>query len=312
MKALVVVNPSAGRNSEGVVERTVDHHLRAANVVYALHTTRPGADLAREIHERVKEGFDVVLAAGGDGTVSSVLDGLMGSEVPLGIIPVGTGNLVARELGIPTSVDAAVALLVAQPQPVKVDVMRINGRAYVLNAGVGLSAAVVRDITRAQKRRLGFIAYVATTLVKLISIRPRRLTVIVDGQHHTYRAVEVLVNNCGILARRLYPKTPDIRMNDGQLDVWVMSTQALFDYPRYLFATVFGREPHLEAQFLRAERTIYISNKVPLPVQADGDIIGTTPVEIELVPSAVTVLVPRDASGDTPGHRTLSALGIKR
>ncbi len=311
MRVLVVVNPSAGRNSQSAVERALDRHLRAAGAVYVLHTTRPGADLAKEIRQRLTEGFDVVLAAGGDGTVSSVVDGLMGSEIPLGIIPVGTGNLVARELNIPTSVDAAVALMVGQPQSVKVDVMRINGRAYVLNAGVGLSAAVVRDISRAQKRRLGFVAYVVTTLVKLISVRPRRLTVVVDGTHHAYRAVEIMVNNCGILARRLYPKPPDIRMDDGRLNVWVMSTQALFDYPRYLFATVVGRKPRLEAQFLHAERTVSISAKVPLPVQADGDVIGTTPVEIALVPSAVTVLAPAGDPDDASRRRALNALGTK-
>ncbi|MFO8034210.1 MAG: diacylglycerol kinase family lipid kinase [Candidatus Bipolaricaulota bacterium] len=296
MKALLILNAGARKSRKEAIHRAVGQHLHAAGIESELHETRTGEHPGDVVRERLVDGVDLVLAAGGDGTVAAVLDGLAGTEIPLGIIPAGTANFVARELGIPQSIDAAVALIAANPHPVKIDAMRIRGRLYVLNVGVGLSAAVIGNMTPTSKRRFGFVAYVGSTIAKMLTQRPRRLTVEVDGQTHTYCAVEVLVSNCGLLTKRLYPGTPDIRVDDGHLDVWVLSTQALLDYPRYLLSTVLGRRSKLEAEFLRAERMITIHSPVPLSVQADGDLIGTTPVRIEVLPKALTVLAPANAT----------------
>lgn len=300
MKALAIMNPVAGRVDPAALRRTVEGRLGETGIACTFHETREGEHAGDVVRRRLPEGFELVVAIGGDGTVSAALDGLQGTRIPLGIIPVGTANFVAQELGIPQSVQGATELLTGPAEPVKIDTMRIAGRIYVLNVGVGVSAAVIGDTPRTGKRRFGFLAYVGTTIVKVLTARPRRFSVVVDGHTYVYRAVEVMVNNCGVLTKLLYPYAPDIRVDDGRLDVWVMSTQALFDYPRYILATLVGRRPKLSAEFLQAAHTVAIQCPVPRPVQADGDIIGMTPVEIEVLPRSLTVLAPPQPSSVRP------------
>lgn len=270
----------------------LSRHFAASRIAYEVYETRKRDPLPQIVRWRLGDGFDLVVAAGGDGTVSAVSDGLVGSSIPLGIIPTGTGNLIARELNIPDDAEAAVALIAGAPGSRKIDAMRIGKRAFVLNASVGISASIVSGTTRGSKSRFGGIAYVGTALIKVFSSVPRHLVVEVDGKAHDYRSIEMAIMNCGLLGRLFYPRGPEIRIDDGSLDVWIVSITRIWDYPRYLVGVVSGWIVNPEAHFIRAEKTVSIRSNVPLPVQADGDIIGTTPIVVEVLPGALTVLVP--------------------
>ena len=292
MKALVILNPPADdRTKQGLLDALASQ-FAAARIAYEIYETRKGDRLGEIVRQRLHDGIDFVVAAGGDGTVSGVGDGLVESSIPLGIIPVGTGNLIARELHIPDDVEAAIALIAGASIRRKVDAMRIGKRAYFLNASVGISAAVIGETTRKSKGRFGRIAYFASAILKVLSSKPRYLVVVVDGQAHSYRAVEVTVMNCGLLARTFYPKGPEIRMDDGHLGVWILSMKTFWDYLHYAIGVATGSAVKSEAQFIRAANTVSIRSTRPLPVQADGDIIGTTLVDVEVLPGALTVLVP--------------------
>jgi diacylglycerol kinase family enzyme len=106
--------------------------------------------------------------------------------------------------------------------------------------------------------------------------------------------VEVSISNCGVIAKTLYPNGPDIRTDDGHVDIWVLSMDSFFDYVRYVLGVAFRRRA--KAQFLTAEKSIAVASRVPLTVQADGDIIGTTPLQVEILPGALTVLVPKPSA----------------
>lgn len=309
MKALVVLNPAAGQDTDRSVREALARHFVAPRIEYEIHETRAGDKPGEIVRARLHDGFDLAVAAGGDGTVSDVIDGLMGSAIPLGIIPTGTGNLIARELGLPDAVDDAVELIAGEPRRRKIDAMRIGQRVFVLNASVGVSASVISDTTPVSKRRFGRIAYLLSTVPKVFTLTPRRLVVTVDGRAHEYRAIEAAIMNCGMLARTLHPKGPEIRIDDGWLDVFILGTKPVLDYPRYIFAIMTGRSAGAFSRFIRAEKRVAIRSNAPLPVQADGDIIGTTPIEVELVPGAVSVLVPGDRMTDPaadPGRETAS------
>lgn len=294
MKALVIWNPAAGKNTHESVREALGLHFAAAHIRYELHETCK-ADKPRDIvRARLHGDFDLAVAVGGDGTVSDVIDGLVGTARPLGIIPTGTGNLIARELGIPDDMSAAVAVIASSPRSRKIDAMRIGRRVFVLNASVGISAAVICGTTRRDKNRFGRLAYLGTTLLKMFTSKPRYLVVAADGIAHEYCAVEVAVMNCGMLAKALYSKGPEIRIDDGHLDVWILGLKTIHDYPRYIRGLMLGRPVDLLARFIDAGKIVTIRSNTPLPVQADGDIIGTTPVDIELLPGAVTVLVPEE------------------
>ena len=316
MKALVILNPSAGDNERQVLRDALSRHFAPARIEYEVYETRQGDQLAEIVRRRLCGGFDLVMAAGGDGTVSAVSDALVGSSIPLGIIPTGTGNLIARELSIPDGVEAAVARIAGAPRARRIDAMRIGKRAYVLNASVGISASVIGGTTRGSKSRFGRLAYIGTALLKVLSSRPRYLVVEVDGKAHPFRAVEVAIMNCGWLGRLYYPKGPDIRIDDGHLGVWVLSMKTIWDYPRYLLGVVAGWAMNSEAHFIRAEKTVSIRSNVPLPVQADGDMIGTTPIDVAVLPGVLTVLVSEkpaaNSEGVPVGRSSEPASGVRR
>jgi YegS/Rv2252/BmrU family lipid kinase len=291
MKVLILLNPASGKNAREPLREAISRYFPDSQIDYEIHETVKGEKTGDIVRARLRDGFDLVVAAGGDGTVSAVIDGLAGSSVPLAIIPAGTGNLIARELNIPLEIEEAVALIAGAHKFRKIDAMKIGKRVFVLNISLGISASVISGTSRKNKNRFGRIAYLGTSIRKLFTFRRHYLAVAVDGKIHSYRAVEVTISNCGILAKMLYPKGPDIRIDDGHLDVWILSAKTLLDYPRYLFQMITRRPAKHLSHFINAAKSVSIKSRVPLPVQADGDMIGTTPVEVEVLPGALTVLV---------------------
>ena len=233
-----------------------------------------------------------MVAAGGDGTVSNVINGLVGTHIPLGIIPAGTANLLAQELKVPLSIEDAIALIIGRHEFKKIDAMKIGPRVYDLNVSSGLSATVVSHTTPENKSRFGFFAYVWTTIVKLFTLKDHYFVVTVDGKTLKYRAAEIAIFNCGIIAKSLYPQGPDILVDDGRLNIWVLNSKTIQDYPWYLFQMITGKPAKHLSHFVTAEKKISIKSDVPASVQADGDIIGTTPIGIEVLPGAIEVIVP--------------------
>jgi YegS/Rv2252/BmrU family lipid kinase len=291
LKTLVIFNPSAGRAADGMLD-LFQRPRDGAALSCTIHETAPDENTGAFVRERLRDGFNLVVAAGGDGTIAAAIDGLAGSGIPLGIVPIGTGNLVARELGIPLDPEAAIDLLLGPHRQRTVDVMRINGRYFLLNASVGVSAAIIRDTTSRDKRHYGRGAYVARAVAPLLRFRRPRLTLIVDDSRRRLRTPEVAVLNCGRLSGSIYPNDPDVQADDGWLDVWLLRLRTLPEGLWYLLKMAVGyREPQ-RAIHLRARRHVIIRCAVPQPVQADGEIIGTTPVTIEILPGMLSVLVP--------------------
>ena len=199
--------------------------------------------------------------------------------------------MIAREVNIPLGIEDAVALIAGAHSFRKIDAMRIGKRVYALNISLGISASVISGTTAKNKSRFGLIAYFGTAILKIFTFRSRYLSVAIDGKTLKSRAIEVGILNCGSLANMLYPKGPDVKIDDGHLDVWIVSGNTVRDYHRYLFQMITRRPARHLSHFINSEKSISINSKVPLSVQADGDIIVTTPIDIEVLPGALTVLV---------------------
>jgi diacylglycerol kinase (ATP) len=301
-KAFVILNPGASTCSPGAVRRALEKHFTGNGIAYDIHEAMEGERLADSVRTRLDDGFDLFVAAGGDGTVSAVIDGLAGSSIPLGIVPTGTANLVARELGIPLDADAAVKLISEAHRTRNIDAMKLGDRLYVLIIGVGFSASVAGGTTKKNKSRFGILAYVGAAVLKVLEFRARHVELVVDGVTHKVKPVEVAIANCGILAKLLFPQGPDIRVDDGLLDVYVVDAATLVDYPRYLLSMLTRRPAAPRVHCLDAHNSIVIRSRRPLPVQADGDVVGTTPIEIKLVPGAVHVFVPEEPAAEPHVH----------
>jgi diacylglycerol kinase family enzyme len=290
MKALVILNPAAGKKSSEVVNESLAKHFDGV-IEYEVYETTKSDKPGDIVRARLRDGFDLVVAAGGDGTVSAVADGLVGNAVPLGIIPVGTGNMLARELDLPIDIDKAVSLIASAPHSRKIDAMKIDGLTRVLSASVGLSPLIIGGASRKGKNRFGNLAYYWSAARNACNIKRRYLEVEIDGSAQQFRAVEVIVANCGKLFKKLDPLGPDIRLDDGHLDVWILSTKSGLDYPLYIYGLITGRLARLRTNFFTVEKSVTIKCFNPLKVQADGELAGDTPLSVELLPGALTVLV---------------------
>lgn len=292
MKAFVVLNPVAGANSREAVLEALKTYFNDAAIDYVVHETTKEDKPSDIVRARLEnEEFDFVVAAGGDGTVSQVIGGLIGSTLPLGIIPVGTGNMLARDLALPLKIDEAVALIAGTHVLKKIDAMKVNDRISILNASLGISARVMRGTTSENKKRFGLLAYIWEALGKLFKMKHEYITVYIDGKTTKHHAVELTVFNSGMIARTLYPQGPDISIDDGHLDVWIVSYKTILDYPQYLLRMIRKRTSKDLSHLMTANKSIMIKSSVPMPLQADGEIIGTTPVEIEVLPGAINVFV---------------------
>ena len=237
-------------------------------------------------------GMDAVFVLGGDGTVTEVAGALDGTGVPIGVLPGGTGNLVAGVLGIPSNLRKAVAALVRGDRR-RLDLGRFSdGRPFTFAAGIGVDAAMVRDTTRRRKRWFGMAAYVVAALRGALRPRPFDLTAEVDGEIIRTRVILAMVANAGSFFRGRFELGPDVRPDDGWLDLCLLSpanTREVLSVGWRLLRGDFSAHPRM--RYVKGRR-IRLESDPPLIVQADGDLVGMTPVEISIAPLAATFLVP--------------------
>ena len=303
-RAFAVLNPRSGSVTVLDVRKAINDHLSGADV--EIHEVAEGDDLPSIIRDALARGCDPIVAAGGDGTVSTVADVLVGTEAHLVVLPLGTANVLARELGIPVDIGAACKLGGHCMSPgslagklhdvVKLDAMKIKGRHYLTQVGVGIDALMIRDTTTAHKRRFGRLAYLWTGLKSLAGYQPRRFTITIDDRTIVVKASQVLVANTGMMGQPPFRWGPDIRSDDGKLNLCIVRARNLGDYTKLALRVVTGRHrsKSLNVRYEVAERSIIIDTKHHLPVQADGEIIGDTPIRVEVIPGALRVVVPID------------------
>ncbi len=295
----VVLNPVAV-NSRGQTERLLQRHFAAQGWTSEVYTTTGDEQVAAVVRaalDRINgRRVDLLVAAGGDGTVSGVAGGVARAEVPMGIIPLGTGNTFARELGVPMGLEPALEVLTGQHEVMAIDAMRVGDRFFVLNVSIGISGLMMRDTERADKRRFGRVAYVWTGLWKLFGYQPHRFTLMIDGMTRRVRASDIAIVNSGALGDPALRWNPQVELDDGRLDVCVMRARSMVDYLGLAAAVVLRR--HKEASGIRhyiVEHQVTIDAGSDLPVQGDGDFIGTPPVEVSVAPGVVRVVVPPGA-----------------
>jgi diacylglycerol kinase (ATP) len=291
-RAFVVVNPRSGSSRVETIERALVQSLRPP-WVYDLQVLTPGEDAGPLVQQQVATGVDTIIAAGGDGTVRAVADALVGTGVELAILPEGTANVVAHDAGIPLRVDEALQLVTGPHEIMDLDAIRVGQACYFLNLSIGLSAGIIRDTDTGDKRRFGIMAYVWSGARNLLAVGVKDVLLWVDGREHHLRATEVLIANCPSMGLAELRASSDIDPSDGRLQVIAFRARHLGDYVNI------GREllvhrPHARrhVQVFDVEHEVRISCPEPLDVQADGDLIGCTPIGAKVVPGAVRLVVP--------------------
>jgi YegS/Rv2252/BmrU family lipid kinase len=244
-------------------------------------------------------GVDVVLACGGDGTVTAVATGLAGTVTPLAVIPLGTGNLLARNLGLPVEEDEALTVALTGRRR-RLDVGRANGNLFLTMAGLGLDAKMLEGASEAVKKRFGWGAYVAAA-VRHLRDRPMRVRLRTDsGRPVRRRASGVIVGNVGALQGGV-PLLPDAQPDDGLLDVVVLTARSWGSWLAVVLHVLLRRSQATDRVLRRTFAELRIDLDRPHPWELDGEVMGRTrQLVINISPGALTVLVPPEVSdGET-------------
>ena len=296
MRTCVIFNPAA----RGEKARHFRRHLEALGNQATLKLTAAAGDARRLAEEAVNEGFDIVVAAGGDGTLNEVLNGL--GDAPegferarLGLLPLGTVNVFARELGLPVRLEAAWEAI-QQGKETRIDLPCVDHEADGLRqrryfaqlAGAGLDARAIELVHWPLKKRIGPLAYVVAGLKALMGAQSK-ITVTGGGRSETGELV--LIGN-GRLYGGHYRIFPGADLRDGRLDVCVFPRVNWLTLARCGPALLLqGRPPASLVRAFQAE-SLTLTSPVPTPLEADGELLGRLPATFSVQRSRLRVIVP--------------------
>jgi YegS/Rv2252/BmrU family lipid kinase len=290
--ATLIFNPAA--RSEKASGLGLEIERLAGRDAVIRRTAQPGE--ARQFaRQAAEEGCERVIVAGGDGTVNEVVNGIAGFPVHLGILPIGTMNVFAMELGLPKSITDCWRVI-QTGVPRLIDLPQASGHSFVQVAGVGFDALALEATSRNAKRNLGPLSYLVSA-AQIAARKPPLLTV--RSGRKTYDGSIVLIGN-GRYYGGPFPVFPKARFDDQLLDVIVFKKMGHLDLIRYLQGVLFGT--HLGMRdvdyFQTKELTVQSEEKVP--VEVDGEVIGTVPVTFAFAPRPLSVLAPPRNRASSP------------
>lgn len=284
----IIFNPAA--KGERAVQQTSRLQSLLPQARFLL-TEGPG-DATRLTREAVSQGAELVVAAGGDGTVNEVVNGINGSGTPLGILPIGSVNVYALELGIPQGLDEAAELFRCpeQLQIRQVDLLQANDRYFVQLAGVGLDAETVRQTDHEFKKIFGPLSYVFTCAD--LAGKEHAPLHLVEGSGREHTGTFVLVGN-GRFYGGPFSFFPEARLDDGNLDVCLFKKLTRFDLLRYFRgALTYGAHVNFpDVEYFKTDR-LKVTTEGEVPFEVDGEFQGVCPVDFKVCPGALRVVAP--------------------
>jgi YegS/Rv2252/BmrU family lipid kinase len=284
----LIVNPSAGAGRAARLLPDVEAALRGHGLSFRVERTT-SMDHARELARGARDAGEIAAAMGGDGLTGAVAGELQGGDGVLAVLPGGRGNDFARKLGIGKDPVAATGLIAAGKEQ-RIDVAEAGGRIYIgiLSAGFDSDCQVIANSTRLP---LGTFVYVYATLRALLSWKPARWEVTIDGERREFTGYSVAVANSGVFGGGMW-LVPDASMDDGRLDIVLTHDSSRLSFVRALTKVFKGTHVHEPGFELLPGHEISFSADRPFAAYADGDPIVDLPATVRVLPGALRVLVP--------------------
>jgi YegS/Rv2252/BmrU family lipid kinase len=296
--ALVIINPVAGTVNEKIFRRLVESRFHAAGWTTRVHITKPDEDYCKLIEKEIAKGIDIVVAAGGDGTIAAVAGELARSNIPLGIIPCGTWNAIGRHFRISTNPIRAIATVTGAHKIRRMDLMEVGDHLHAMNLGVGFSSNMIANTQRSEKRRFGNLAYISNFVKQLFGFKLKKYMIDADGKVFRGRATEIMVANYGIVGLNFIESNLNICPDDGKIDVFIIKTHTMLDLPGVFWQAIVKHKKRTpKYHHLSAVSKLSIHTSPPMFVQADGELLGKTPITLTVLPRSVKVIVPRNYPG---------------
>lgn len=296
-RLLIIFNPAAGRPGHRFLDKTL-RALDANGVICTLSTTQAPGDARRLAQEAGSspEAYDAVVAAGGDGTIHEVVNGLKGTDMALGLIPLGTANVLAREIGLEFT-PIAVAQTLAHGGLRKIHLGQIGERRFAMMAGIGFDAEAVRRVNPHIKEFIGRAAYGLAAVEEFMFGAHPLLEVTADGTIH--KTSWLIVGNGHYYAGG-FSLTPDARLSDPSLSACLFQSPRRSDLLRYVRSAFMGHHNRLtDVTFLKTS-SLHVDGPQDMVVQADGELVGHLPVTISLAPETLDLIHPPSDSGAKP------------
>jgi len=294
-RALLLINTNSRRGAERRDE--IVALLRERDFQVEADTTEPQG--AKRLMCSKRASVECVIVGGGDGTLISMIDGLIESKLPMGILPLGTFNDLAKTLQVPVDMKAACDII-AGGEKLELDVGWVNGKHFINEASVGISTHIARRQTTDVKRRFGFLAIAGTTLATLRYSRPFHVQVQYDGKQEGFRTIQVTVANSHHFGGFITNK--DAAIDDGVLDLYSME----FRHWRQVLPMIgkLLKQKVSDAQGVRSRRSteFIVRTTHPRDVFADGEPATRTPATFRVLPKAISVFVPPDAHTHSPAQ----------
>ncbi len=293
-KATLISNPRTGRyNSRRIPIEHIASLLRSRGVEVDLRPTTAPHDATQIAARAARNGSSEIIVAGGDGTINEVIQGVAGTKARLGIIPRGTANVLARELGLPLDEQEA-AVIAARGNSrrihlgLAIDETNNVSRHFALMAGIGLDASIVRHVRPRLKKRIGKGAFWISGLSHLASWSPHPFKLEIDGREYTatFAAIGKAPRYGGDLAI-----TPEARLDEPEFEVCMIETSNRFRYLRLLSSAMRAGMPrdNPAVKFIKTNKVRAFGNS---QVQIDGELIGSLPMRFEIAPHSLEVIVP--------------------
>ncbi len=287
-RALLLVNRHS-RQGQAKLEEAIAH-LKKLGFDLIEEATEQPQHLAEVIHQ-YKYQVDLVIVGGGDGTLNAAVDGLVETQLPLGILPLGTANDLARTLGIPNSLPEA-CKVIATGQVKQIDLGWVNGKYFFNVASLGLSVKITQRLTKQAKKRWGVLAYAATALQVIWESRPFSAEIRVNGESIAVKTVQIAVGNGRYYGGGM-AVVHDATIDDQRLDLYSVEIRYWWQIIPLLPAMRNGRHIHWQEVRALQGQDIEVYTRKPRPINTDGEITTYTPAHFRVIPQALKVLVPK-------------------
>lgn len=293
MQTLFVINPASGRDSSAPLKRALLDEL--PNIPGADAVVLTGPDQALQIAtEAAANGYDRIVVAGGDGTINEIINGIGDSEIALGIIPVGTGNVLAHDLGIARDDLQGALGIIKAGKTREVDLGKAGDTRFLLMAGFGFDAEVVRSVPSRAKGIFGRMAYAPMLVHESVMYRPSEFRLVLDEETAlSTSAYNVIICNCASYAPNLRI-APNASLDDGLLDVMIFERRPAMKlrFLGWLSASLITRWAADSSAIHYQARRVRIESTPIVKMQIDGDVRGESGVTVEVLPKALRLIVP--------------------
>ncbi len=283
----IVINPAAGKDEP--ILNTINDVFHQHDIDWGVSVTRRFGDATAFARQAAEEGFDIVAGYGGDGTQHEIANGLIGTNALMGILPGGTGNGFANEMGTPTKLRPALELLCADHKVRHVDVVQLDEGYFIQRLYVGIEPE--QQTSRESKDKYGTFAYAIDSYHRAKDVKEVNYQVTIDGESFEFAAVKIYVVNAARAGTGISITGNLSKVDDGLLDVFLLSAQDL-----HSLSGAVDRVLHLDTKnarkYMRQGREISIDTDPDQPVWTDGEYTGRTPISMKVIPGALPVIVP--------------------